>query len=143
MSDVEPNRNREFSFSMAFDFSGIPVASEYFFNKNIYENNLNYEITEITTPDKINPLSRAGLVDSYTHVVTFNKTGYPCGTMNLNIKNSVPDWIEKTNMDDDDDIIGNTSQTFGFKHLIDGITNAYKKVNKKEYITQFEIKITQ
>jgi hypothetical protein len=143
LTDVEPNRNRETSFSMAFDFSGIPVASDYFFNKDVYENDLKFEVTNITTPDNIAPTAKAGLQGTYTHVVTLKKTGYPCGKMNLSVMNNVPSWIEKTNIDNDDDIQNNTSQTLGFKYLIEGIANAYKKVNNRENITQFEINIRQ
>jgi hypothetical protein len=135
------SRLKELRFSIALDFSKTPYSSSYFFNKNIYENNLGYEVAEIVDPEKLNPQAKAHLMGYYSHILTLKKSGNPFGELNLVIKNEVPDWIDESSIDNDTNIKGNTKQTFGFKYLTDGISNAYKKVNDKENIVEFKIKI--
>ena len=141
-TDVDVNNRREFAFSLALDFSKIPYAKQYFDNKDIYENNLGYKVISIDSPDDLKPVAKVGLKNAkYTHIVTLEKTGPPWGTMEFKVKDITPTWIADTNDDEDSDIKDDTSKTFGFKYLIDGISKAYDKINNTENIAEFTIKI--
>jgi hypothetical protein len=144
LNDADVNSKREFAFSLAFNFSKVPYNDEYFRNNDVYANDKGYAVTEIISSKDLKPVAKVGLdTEKFKHVVTFSKTGPPWGTMQVLVKNIVPNWIEDTNTDDDSIIIDNTSQTFGFKYLIDGIAKGYSHVNNTENIAKFQIKINK
>lgn len=145
LTRVRPrSQDNLFSFSIAVDFSGVPVSSTYFNDLTIYNNNLGYNITEVTSPDSIPAMAQVGLGgNSYTHIITLQKAGPPWGTLNLDVLNQTPQWIQNTNTNNDTNIIGDTTHTFGFQHLIDGISNAYIKINQTNSIANFQIQIKQ
>lgn len=144
LNDVDVNNKREFAFSLAFDFSKVPYNEGYFKNNDVYKNNQGYKVTEISVSKDLKPVAKVGLdAEKFKHVVTFSKTGPPWGTMEVVVKNIVPNWIAETNTDDDSIIIDNVSQTFGFKYLIDGIANGYSYANNTEDIAKFQIKINK
>jgi hypothetical protein len=144
LNDADVNSKREFAFSLAFDFSKSPYNDEYFRNMDVYANDKGYMVTEISSSSDMQPVAQVGLdIKKFKHVVTFSKKGPPWGTMEVIVKNIIPKWIEDTNTDDDSIIIDNTSQTFGFEYLIDGIANGYNFVNNTEDIAKFQIKINK
>jgi hypothetical protein len=144
LNDVDVNNKREFAFSLAFDFSKVPYNEGYFKNNDVYENNQGYTVTEVSASADLKPVAKVGLdTEKFKHVVTFSKTGPPWGIMEVVIKNRIPNWIEKTNTDDDSIIIDNTTQTFGFKYLIDGISKGYSYVKKTEDVAKFQININK
>jgi hypothetical protein len=144
LNDADVNNKREFAFSLAFDFSKVPYNDEYFRNKDVYTIDNGYEVLGITSSTDIKPIAKVGLdLNKFKHVVTFLKTGPPWGTMEVVVKNIIPNWIEDTNTDDDSIIIDNISQTFGFKYLIDGIANGYSVVNNTKDIAKFNFKINK
>lgn len=57
----------------------------------------------------------------------------------LNIKFSIkrPNWVAKTNIDDDSEIVGNETQTLGFEYLFNAISEAYGQ----EAIYNFQFKL--
>ena len=141
LSKVRPGRGGITQFSIAFDFSRIPYSKDYFMNKNIYQNSLDYITEEVAEITALNPTAMAGLLGgTYTHVATFSKNSGPFGKMIIKVKDIIPDWIENTNIDDDCYIVGDTIHTFGFKYLIDGIAEAYDRVNNTEDL--FEVTFT-
>ncbi|MGK0446401.1 MAG: hypothetical protein ACJA2M_000169 [Polaribacter sp.] len=144
LDDVDVNNRNEFTFSLAFDFSKVPYNDEYFNNTAVYSNDLGYSVTEVSSSNNLDATSQIGLdINKYKHIVTFSKTGAPWGAMKVSVKNIVPKWIQDTNIDDDSSIKENTSQTFGFKHLIDGISDGYNFVNNTEDVANFNIKINR
>jgi hypothetical protein len=144
LNNADVNARREFAFSLAFDFSKVPYNEEYFRNDNVYSNDKGYTVTEISASTDLKPVAQVGLdTEKFKHVVTFSKKGPPWGTMEVVVKNIVPNWIAETNTDDDSIIIDNTSQTYGFKYLIDGIANGYSYVKKTEDIAKFQININK
>lgn len=146
LNDVKP-RNLETSFSVGFEFADIPLPSSYFDQLDVYENELGYKAISVTHFDDLSPSERASaqknIKNHCTHIVTFEKHNAPWGLMNLKIKNLKPIWIDKTHDNDDSDIKGDVDRTFGFKYLIKGMDDAYRKVNKSENITEYKIKINK
>lgn len=146
ISNVEPRR-LETAFSLAFDFSQIPLPSTYFDQLEVYENSLGYTTTQICHVDQISSAAKASLQacaqKEITHIVTFEKRKAPWGQMDLKIKNIKPVWINHTHVDDDSDVKNQDGKTFGFKYLIKGINDAYVKVNDSENLAEYTIKITK
>ncbi|MFT4684944.1 MAG: hypothetical protein ACI9EK_001349 [Psychroserpens sp.] len=144
LDDVDVNNRNEFTFSLAFDFSKVPYNDQYFNNMAVYSCDIGYSVIEVSSSDNLDATSQIGLdINKYKHIVTYSKTGAPWGTMKVSVKNIVPNWIQDTNIDDDFSINENTSQTFGFKHLINGISDAYNYVNDTEDVANFKINLNR
>ncbi|WP_321299277.1 hypothetical protein [Marinifilum fragile] len=146
LSNVEPRR-LETAFSLAFDFSNIPLPSSYFDQLEVYENNLGYVATNVCHLEQLSSAAKASLQscvkNSCTHIVTFEKSNAPWGTMNLQIKNLKPAWVAQTHDDDDSDIQGDEDKTFGFEYLIKGMNDAYVRVNNSDNLTEYKITINK
>ena len=76
-----------------------------------------------------------------THLITVSNKKSPYCELNITLKNVVPDWILKTNIDDESYIKENTTQTFGFKFLTNAISEAYAFKSKGKSITNFTFEI--
>lgn len=142
LNDVEP-RNLVTSFSVGFDFSHIPLPSSYFDQTEIYRNNLGYKVVSVDHFSDLSSIAKASaqrsIKSNCSHIVTFEKRNAPWGNMNLVVKNLKPLWIDNTHDNDDANIKGDASKTFGFKFLTKGINDAYQKVNKSENIAEYKI----
>ena len=144
LENVESDRNtKEFKFSVAVDYSSLPFSDSYLNATTNYEINHNFKILSIENydPDKKKIF---GLKLEPTHIITVQTNNSPFGDLHISLKNTIPNWIDNTNMDNDSNITGNTSQTIGFKYLTKGITDAYEKFKTKEgLITTFTIKLNK
>lgn len=129
---------KEFQFAIATDFSSLPFPDSYLNVKENYASNMNYSIVEISKPTK-----RIYEVNSFntTHLITVNTSNSPYGSLEVSLKYNVPNWISETNIDNENNIANNTTNTFGFKFLTDAISEAYEYKNKQQNIVTFKFEI--
>lgn len=126
-----------FQYSIAVDYSSLPLPEDYLKNTNNYKVDDNLNIVSIEDANE----TVKNVFPNATHVIIINKVGNPLGTNSVVLLNNSYDWIEDTDMEDDgaETIMGNSTQTFGFKELNKGIVEAYEHYNNSDL---YEFKIT-
>ncbi len=135
----------EFQFTLAVDFSNYP-DHKTLLNKASYKITPGFEIVNVQKiPENNQPL----LVDAndwntisnkgYSHIVTVRtvEPNFP-SDFSLAFINSLPTWIESSNIDDDSNIVEALDKTFGLKYLFAGVQGAYETIG----ITAATIKLT-
>jgi hypothetical protein len=76
-----------------------------------------------------------------THLVTVFTNKNPLGDLEIVLKNVTPGWVMETDIENEDHIDSN--HTFGFKFLMDAISEAYDYKNKVTNPATFKITITK
>lgn len=121
-----------FQFTIAVNFSSLPFSDSYLSSTSNYSaNNSNYSITNVS---KIGDVKLFGLNFTPTHLITVYTSKSPFSQLDISLLNRVPEWIENTNSDDESNIKEDTTHTYGFKHLINGIVEAYQYKNPEDNI---------
>lgn len=123
-----------FQYSIAVDFSSLPLSDNYLMDSDNYEADNGFEIVEIEKPNNTVKMN----FNKATHVIVLRKSGNPLGSSNVTLLNRGYSWISETNTNNDTNIIDNISQTFGFETLSQGIVEAYQHYNG-EYFYEFNI----
>ena len=127
-----------FKFSFAVDYSSLPYSNSYLENINNYSCNKKYEITNIRSIN--NNLYNINEIKP-THLITVFTKNHPVCELEVSLKNVIPAWIDETNIENELNIKNDSSHTFGFKVLTNGISEAYNHINNKENIDNFQFKI--
>ena len=122
LEKVKVDNNNIFQFSIAVDFSDLPLSDDYLSDINNYSCSNGFEIVSIDTPTST---AKLGLKEQ-THLIVLRKTGNPLGVLKLSLLNKEYSWITSTNIENDSNITANRDQTFGFEALNRGIIKAYK-----------------
>ena len=128
-------------FSVAVDFSSLPLSETYFTNKANYECTGNFAVEDVQKVVVNNLYEVSTFVPS--HLIHVHSKLSPYGDLSIGLKNTVPLWISLTNSDSEINIETNSSQTFGFKYLIEGISEAYRFVTPQKNIVTFSIAINK
>lgn len=136
----------DFMFTVAVDFSKIPVDDAYIKDKGHYSiTNGDYKIESIVdyNPNNVetrdaNIIKQSGTVP--THLITFKATSRNYESLKFTLNRSTPQWIKDTGIEDDTDITKIDGKTFGFSYLVNGIEKAYTSQNGTA--PYFEILIT-
>ncbi len=138
--DVKPDRKGNgFQFTIAVDYSGLPFSDSYLSStKNYMCSNTNYIINEVSG---IGNVKLFGLSFKPTHLITVYTEKSPYGQMDVSLRNNIPKWIENTNIDTENKIIGDTNHTFGFKFLTDAISEAYQYKSQEANIITFSFEL--
>ncbi|MGJ8744907.1 hypothetical protein [Polaribacter sp.] len=143
-------KNRYLQFGVAVDYSTLSIPSNYLINPINYsiENNTGYKVDEIKTVEDlsknsqtykwIQDLNKKGNMN-YTHVLVVKAKSDLYGDLKVNLEMNFPSWISKTGSENDCEIKDDSSTTFAFDRLMNGISKAYKKVNNRNNF--FELKI--
>lgn len=144
------NSEGKFGFAVAVDFSQVPMLQNYFLNESNYEVVPDdYVVKEIKAvgrdlgPQELKYLEEIQKKSKhkYTHIIFLETTGKFVGTYRMDLKKQKPMWIIETGMEDDENIKGNTTQTFGFEKLTTGILEAYQEVNNQDKLLSLELTI--
>lgn len=137
---VKKDRNEKgFHFTLAVDYSELPFSDSYLTSLSNYTcNNSNFSVIAVSG---IGNIKLYGLNFSPTHLITVGTNRSPLCQLNISLKNTVPKWIEDTNIDDETNIIGDTTHTFGFKFLTNALCEAYQYKNKESNIVTFKIEL--
>lgn len=149
MKDIQLNNSGKgnFTFSIAIDLSNVPVENSYAKSINNYQiKGRNYKIKSIqefnSTLLKPNALPILQNNKKYpTHIITFESTTKNFTDLKCVLENKIPDWVNRTTTEDDTNLNSNKNKTFGFKYLIEGISEANQVINSN-YKDFFEINIT-
>lgn len=134
--------------TIAADLSGVITQPDYLLNKD------NYEITSlsgykiqsiepISQTDKENQTVKLYAPDA-THIITLVTRGPIMNeTLTLALKNSLPQWIDDSNSEDDRNVHASNFKhtSFAFKHLMQGIYDAYFDAQGKSYIFKLNMNI--
>jgi hypothetical protein len=126
-----------FQFSIAVDFSPLPFSDSYLRSLNNYNSNLSYSVVKI---ESIKTKIKEVTTFVPTHIINVYTSKNPCGNLKIDLKNEIPSWITETNIDTEDQI--DCSHTFGFRSLINAISEGYYTLDKDKDITslKFDIK---
>ena len=126
---------RGFQFTIGVDYRNLPFSDSYLTSiKNYICSNPNYSIIEIKKNDKQIP----GF--SGSHLITVFSNKNPIGSVELRLKNNVPNWIVETDTKQETNI--DSIHTYGFQFLTKGITEAYNSIKADEYLATFKLQIT-
>lgn len=139
--NAEKAKNNKFSFSVAVDFSNIPLSERFLQDKLNYSisNSSNYIIEEI---NKINDTQKDQIfLKTATHIITVSTNGFVAGKLNLKLNYGLPKWITETNADNETNL--NDGKTYGFQHLIKGMDDAFEFINKDHTLPEIKITITK
>lgn len=133
LNEVEPSQAGEFEFSVGVDFSSLPLSDDYLTDISHYEASGNFEVVGVER-------HRPGMTTNITsfepsHMITLRATGLPQGIIDIKLLNELPAWVDESHTDDDRNIEGDSTKTFGFKYLIQGIVDAYSEVSNQDYFT--------
>ncbi|MBA3900543.1 MAG: hypothetical protein H0X62_10090 [Bacteroidetes bacterium] len=150
-TSTRPDTRGQFGFAVAVDLSQIPLPGKNLLDKSNYRLTSNeYEIYDVVKIDKNLPFKASENIErikssqgdiSYTHILLLKTNQKHLQSFEIELHNDVPRWVEKTGVDDDTEIIGDTTQTFGFNRLTKGIIDAYKNVNESSKIFSIKVNI--
>lgn len=138
--NVKSDRNGQgFHFTLATDYSALPFSDSYLTSVDNYTcNNSNFSIKAVS---EIGDIKLFGLNFTPTHLITVGTERSPLCQLEISLKNTIPNWIVETNIDDENDIVGDTTHTFGFKFLINAISEAYQYKNQESKIVTFKFEL--
>ena len=110
------------------------------------DNLTGYNVIEITRISDLNQSTQTyralnRLKNKYTHIIKVKGIQNLYGNLIISLENNLPTWIQDTGIENDCEIIGNTEQTFAFDQLINGISNAYQRVNKDDKYLKINLNI--
>lgn len=134
------NRNKgNFGFTFYANFENEMQNSSFYLDMNNYHWNTNYKLEISAISDHSDPAT-AG----YTHMFKAETHDLKSETFTLEIIGKTPDWVSSISSENDAAINPNNeeaSRTFGFKYLIDGVSEAFYPNNKVNIINKLEITI--
>jgi len=138
--DVKADRHGQgFQFTFATNFSSLPFSASYLSSISNYStNNPNYFVKNVST---IGNVKIYGLKFKPTYLITVRTNKNPIGKLNISLLNVVPNWIAKTNINSEKSIINDSTHTYGFQYLTDGICQAYKYIDPDSDIVTFKFEL--
>jgi len=116
--------SRVFGFKVAVDFSKSLQDRQFFTDVSNYElSNKKYslKVEAISDPNNVS-------LREFTHVLSLQTNDLTEETIKINVVGKIPGWVHNSTSDDDSAIASDQKEkakTFGFKHLIDGVCDAF------------------
>jgi len=145
IEDVEVNERNggKFTFSIAVDMHNVPAEEDVIIDAANYSVTDDYSIAiskygeKNLKPNSIQQIAKSGATPTHLITVTAKTAKYP--DLKIALKKQIPKWVYNTSTTDDTNIKALGSKTFGFKYLLEGISEATEsKTSSKNY---FEINI--
>jgi len=134
------NRNKgNFGFTFYTNFENEMQNSSFYLDKNNYHWNTNYKLEISPISDHSDPAT-AG----YTHIFKVETSDLKSEIFTIEVIGKTPDWVDSISSENDAAINPNNeeaSKTFGFKYLIDGVSEAFYPNNKVSIINKLELTI--
>jgi len=125
LTNSKPNPAGILGFSIAVDYTDLPFPESYLMDLSNYEISKNYKVVEVI---KNNNLT-FGLPFNATHLIVVKSISGPFGNIEIKLKSTTPQWILATNATSEDNISRDSSHTYGFKELMEGISGAYSNMS--------------
>ena len=125
------------------DGSQVLVDKSYLLSKNNYKSD-GFEIVSVEKLDqnKLLPNEWKRLESTpVTHIITVATSDQTLlRDMELELLNSIPEWVEQSSSNDDRQITNELNKTFGLSYLVQGVREAYVTQNPK-LTSYFKIKV--
>ncbi|MGL5261777.1 MAG: hypothetical protein ACRC9P_05270, partial [Bacteroides sp.] len=122
-------RAKEVRFSVDVNLSNLLLDDSYLTNRKNYElNPIAYKLTIASAPS-----NKKG----FTHRFTFSSPNVHKGIFKTRLLYYIPEWVYDTN--DDDGTTAVSGKTYGIKHQVLGVYEAYTL--KNNYYTEFNINV--
>ncbi len=151
LEEVRPQRNKEtFQFAVAVDLSQYPLSDSYLTDPSNYRLSADVsdpgrilEVRALSSRD-VNPSDR-GSEGSATHLIIIegNDLSAPEVEMTVELIFQLPDWIAASTNENDTALQPNTTTTFGFGYLVEGVAAAITQNNLNYTIIQLPINLTR
>lgn len=138
--NVECNRNDLFQFGLAVDFSKYPIADSTLTDTSSYrivtESGNNLKVTAVLPIESIehNDKEYRGKA---THILRISTAKVSKGTQRVNVqmKKSIPKWVQKYSTECDTTETLRKGKTFGFSYLINGAKTVFDYKNDSYYFS--------
>lgn len=141
LTNANVGRHEEgFQFSIAVDFSHLPFSESYLTDTSNYSANNNFNVKDIK-PIRANQKYDINTLKNPTHIITVSTEKSPYGSLEIELKNKIPNWIQETSIDNENEI--DTTHTYGFKFLTKAISEAYDYENSEKDLATFKIEISK
>jgi len=143
-----PKDDKYLQFGIAIDYSKYSLPDTYLTDINNYkvDDETGYNIVDIINISNLKKKTKTfkaldKLKTKYTHIIVVKASNELYGNLEIDLENNLPAWIKNSGMDNDCEIIENTTQTFAFDKLIKGISKAYESVNNNDEYIELKLKI--
>lgn len=134
----------DLEFAVLADLTELPVDNDYLLDKDNFKlNNPEFSIKDIglvkakniefseLAPLKIDPSTLVKInKKKFTHAILFRADGMVSEDLKFTLKKKIPTWVRSAHSNDDRQIRNDSleqTKTFGFGHLVEGISRAYKQ----------------
>ena len=134
------------NFTVLVDLSDLPVNNKYILDANNFKlDNPEFSIKDIGVVKgknidfkelgniKMDPSTLVSIKNKkFSHAILFEAEGMVSEDLKFALKKRIPDWIKRANSDDDRQIRNDNleqTKTFGFGHLVEGVSKAYIQQN--------------
>jgi hypothetical protein len=118
LNKIEP-LNKTLQFSVKLDFNNYPYDESFLCDKGNYYTNNGFEISSVVKDT----------TQGFTHLVTMKTQNYDpkVKQVKFGFAYACPKWITDTHTDEDGEPMDSTQQhqTFGLKHLLNGIAEGF------------------
>ena len=119
----EKKGSTDFQFSINLNLNDLPFQNDFLMEKSNYFIDNNFKVVSIEKLDD---------PDGYSHTISFKTNSLKqISKLKFGINYSIPNWVAQTGSDKDDNPSDSTQQkqTFGFKYLMLGLSEAYVAKN--------------
>ena len=147
---ISYTKDKFIEFVVLFDFSNLPMNNNFLMNKENYESNPDtFSIVDIGVKEgkrinfqesgstNIKPSDLVAIKGKrYTHAVKFKTNGTVSNDLEFSLNKKIPSWVNKYHSRDDRNIKNDSIEklkTFGFKSLVEGISEAYLLNREDKY----------
>jgi hypothetical protein len=140
IEDAKCGRDGIFTFSVAVDFSKIPISEEYIRDTSHYKiassSGDTFVVNNILPIEKINNNDRPQRMTA-THIITISTSKLSNSKQELNIEliKRVPKWVEDSSTECDTTDQQRKGKTFGFSYLVEGTKEVFGYNDKSNYFS--------
>ena len=151
-------RQGNLKFTVLLNLKNFPLSDEFITDPSNYElNNSEFKIKNIGLKKdreiafkngKTIKISGADLIpiagENFTHAVQFAAEGMVSDNLHFALKKKIPAWVSNIHSADDHNIQSDSleqTKTFGFGHLIEGVSNAFIQNGNNDYYFNIEIPV--
>jgi hypothetical protein len=151
-------RQGNLEFTVLLNLKNLPLSDEFITNPSNYQlNNSEFKIKNIGLKndrdvefDGQDPvrISGADLIsiknDQFTHAIQFAAEGLVSENLHFALKKTIPAWVSNIHSADDREIYTDSleqTKTFGFGHLVEGVSNGFIQKGNNDYYFDIEIPV--
>ena len=151
-------RQGDLEFTVLLNLENLPLSDEFITDPSNYElHNSEFKIKNIGLKKdrdiefedgKTIKISGADLIPiadkHFTHAIQFAAGGMVSENLHFALKKKIPAWVSNIHSADDRNIQSDSleqTKTFGFGHLVEGVSNAFIQKGNNDYYFDIEIPV--